>query len=327
MANARKRRFEPEEGRGITIGGRDLDVFEALANHSYLTTTQLTLLTLGREASTWQRQWFQKRLRRLFDAGYVDKPRSQVRYFEYGSGDRDDVYCLCTMGARIYEQRRGISLGKTRWYTKSTIGQDRLAHAVSLSTFMVNLKLACRAHGRVQLIHQHQLAVESGHSSASCFSWGVSFQREGEQITLGIKPDQTFALEFPGRPAHRRRAYFFYEEDRGSETILPTNRSNYNIIHRESIYRKILLYDQTFRQNLHKKLFGFPNARVIFVTTGRERAEHFIEKAAGQVIEEQTNPRWKREFLFGNATSITAENVLNYAWMNHLDHRPIRLCD
>src|ERR1019366_1552149 len=86
---------------------------------------------------------------------------------------------------------------------------------------------------------------------------------------IGLIPDRVFALEWG-----ENRAYFFLEADRGTMPITRENASQ------SSFHRKLLAYEATWTQNLHRTRFGFNRFRVLTVTTGANRAQHLAEAAS-----------------------------------------------
>ncbi len=55
---------------------------------------------------------------------------------------------------------------------------------------------------------------------------------------------------------------------------MPVARSD---IRRTSLLRKFLSYDATFRDNLHRSLYGLPGFQVLTVTTSEERIATCVE--------------------------------------------------
>lgn len=93
----------------------------------------------------------------------------------------------------------------------------------------------------------------------------------------GVIPDATFALRYAHRPAGRQTAYFFLEIYRGT---MPIARGN---LARTSLAREFLAYHGAWKQKIHTRLFGFPNFRVLTVTTTAEGARNIAE-ALPQII-------------------------------------------
>jgi len=128
-------------------------------------------------------------------------------------------------------------------------------------------------------------------------------------------PDCVFGLEFAGQPADRNRAYFFLEADRGT---MPITR---NGLHHSSFHRKLLTYEATWLQKLHRKHFGFHRFRVLTVTTSTERLSHLVE-ACRQL------DRGQGLFLFTDLNSLlTAPDSLTLPWQSGKTKQTGRLID
>ena len=88
---------------------------------------------------------------------------------------------------------------------------------------------------------------------------------------LGIIPDRVFALEYEDRHGRTTRAFFFLEADRGTMPVMRKNLSQ------TSFYRKLLAYEATWSQSIHRSRFGFHRFRVLTLTTSTLRVQSLIE--------------------------------------------------
>jgi hypothetical protein len=161
---------------------------------------------------------------------------------------------------------------------------------------MVAFELACRRHKGVRLISADELSLPAEtRKIREPFRWHVTVR---QQINLGAQPDRIFALEFPDRT----RAYFFLEVDRAT---MPVMRPNFE---QSSFYRKLIAYEATWTQNIHRTRFGFNRFRVLTVTTSAERVKHLIE--ASHQLE-----RGQGLFLFTDLASLAAHgDILTLPW-------------
>jgi hypothetical protein len=100
------------------------------------------------------------------------------------------------------------------------------------------------------------------------FTWRVEING---RLKLGIIPDRVFALEYPDENGNRTRAFFFLEADRGT---MPVIRKNFS---QTSFFRKLLAYEATWAQNIHRTRFGFHRFRVLTITESAARLESLIE--------------------------------------------------
>jgi hypothetical protein len=121
------------------------------------------------------------------------------------------------------------------------------------------------------------------------------------RLKLGILPDRVFALEIPDGGGKHQRRYFFLEADRGT---MPVKRRN---LSQTSFYRKLIAYEATWSQNLHRTRFGFNRFRVITVTTSTGRRNSLVD--ACSELE-----RGHGLFLFADH-SILSGDIFYSAWL------------
>jgi hypothetical protein len=163
---------------------------------------------------------------------------------------------------------------------------------------MVSLELACRKNGRVRLLTDADFPLhgdQRGHPS----HWRVNVN---PNLKLGVIPDRVFALKFETQSGKSERAFFFLEADRGT---MPITRRN---LSQTSFYRKLLAYEATWVQSIHRTQFGFHRFRVITVTSGAGRLRSLIE-ACSQL------ERGHGLFLFTDKMTLAkCPNIFSLKW-------------
>jgi hypothetical protein len=143
-----------------------------------------------------------------------------------------------------------------------------LEHSLLVSDVMVALAIACRKNGRVRLLTGKELPLpESLRAHRQPFKWTVTAKKN----KLGVIPDAAFALEFLDQPSDRNRVLFFLEADCGT---MPATRAS---LAQSSFYRKLLAYEATWAQELHRQRFGFNRFRVITVTHSPARVTSLVQ--------------------------------------------------
>jgi hypothetical protein len=120
---------------------------------------------------------------------------------------------------------------------------------------MVSLELACRTNGRARLLYEDELMASS--EANLSIPWKVDV--EGRR-NLGIVPDRVFAIDFVDEDGESKRSFFFLEADRGTMPVMRANLSQ------SSFYRKLIAYEATWAQGIHRKRLGFHRFRVLTVT-------------------------------------------------------------
>src|SRR4051794_15312763 len=296
----RRPRFERAPIRPMVLTPRDHEILRAVHRHRLLRSTHLISLSNG------SRQTTLRRLQLLFHHGYLDRPPMQLDW--YARGSEPLVYALGNHGAELLEREGGLKRGGIRWETKKrNVSRVFLHHTLAVAEVMVSFEVACRCREGVQFIPPEEVlagAPEATRRLRLPFRWQVEIREGGKPYRLGVEPDKVFGLEFHGAPENRRRAYFFLEADRGT---MPVTRKG---LGQTSFLRKLVCYQETWRQGLHKTHLGIPNFRVLTVTTSRERMEHLVE--ACRLI----SGGGSRLFLFTEQERLGQEGILVHEWVN-----------
>lgn len=164
---------------------------------------------------------------------------------------------------------------------------------------MVSFELACRKSGRVRLLTGDELPLLGElRNRREPFRWRVTLSNRQK---LGLIPDQVLALEFTDQPPGRNRAFFFLEADRAT---MPVARKSFS---QTSFFRKLLAYEATWTQGLHRSRFGFHRFRVLTVTSSPQRVESLV--TASQSLE-----RGHGLFLFADRRSLVQADPLTLGW-------------
>ena len=109
----------------------------------------------------------------------------------------------------------------------------------------------------------------------SPFSWKVEVKGGKYGLkkarSLSIAPDNAFGLRVQGEAQKNRMGFFFLEADRSTE---PIQRAD---ILRNSIFKKMVGYLNSWDQGLFSENFAFKKARILFVTLSQKRIESMIK--------------------------------------------------
>lgn len=284
---------------------RDREIIRLVHRHRFLRSPQIVALV--NDSS----QQLLRRLQLLYHHGYLERPRSQIDYYHKG-GSRHMVYGLGSKSVSFLKQELGVAFRDIRWGEKNrSVRRIFLEHALLVSDVMVAVELACRESGRIRLVYGEELSLPDGIGlKLPSFRWNVIF---GSRLKLGVIPDRVFALDFGVQSVKENRAFFFLEADRGT---MPVTRRN---LSQTSFYRKLLAYEATWSQSIHRARFGFHRFRVLTVTTSRARLERIIEAT-------RTLERGRGLFLFVDYDSLAKGDVLSHGWVTARGSTE-RLCD
>ena len=278
----------------LQLTARDRKVLQLVHHHRFLRSSHLVAFMADSS------QQLIRRLQLLYHHGFLERPRAQLDYYHQG-GSHHMVYGIGNKGAALLKREIGVLFNPVRWGEKNrSVGRVYLDHALLVSDVMVAVELACREHGRIRLIAQDQLLVPGenpqGHPS---FRWNVNLNNN---LKLGVIPDRAFALEYEDPGGNTDRAFFFLEADRGTMPVMRTNLSQ------TSFYRKLLAYEATWSQSIHRNRFGFHRFRVLTVTTSPERVRSIVEACS-------TLKTGHGLFLFADRTILEKPNgMLSRIW-------------
>jgi hypothetical protein len=296
----RRPRFERAPVRPIILTPRDLDILRAVHRHRLLRSTQLIALLDG------SRQTTLRRLQLLFHHGYLDRPPMQLDW--YARGSEPLVYALGNRGAEILETEGVVRRGGVQWDAKNrNLSRVFLHHTLAVSEIMVAFKAACRSREGVEFIPPEEVlagAPEATRRLRLPFRWQVEVRHDGKLHRLGVEPDRVFGLHFADAPESRQIAYFFLEADRGT---MPVVRKG---LGQTSFLRKLLCYQETWRQGIHRRHLGISNFRVLTVTTSRERVEHLVGACRS------LPGGGSRLFLFSDHEGFRDRDILAREWID-----------
>jgi hypothetical protein len=285
----------------MVLTPRDLDILRAVHRHRLLRSTQLIALLDGSRQATL------RRLQLLFHHGYLDRPPMQLDW--YARGSEPLVYALGNLGAEVLEAEGVARRGGVRWDTKNrNVSRVFLHHTLAVAEVMVAFEVACRSREGVQFIPPEEVLARAPAETRRLrlpFRWQVEIRQGGKSHRLGVEPDKVFGLRFEGEPEGRNLAFFFLEADRGT---MPVKRKG---LAQTSFLRKLLCYQETWRQGIHRTHLGISNFRVLTVTTNRERVEHLV-KACQSLF-----GGGSRLFLFTDRERLGGGgDILTHEWMN-----------
>lgn len=292
LGSTRLPRFRraPTKISSIRLTLRDSEIIRHVARHRFLRSPHIAALTGDPP------QQVLRRLQRLFHHGYLDRPRAQLTYFHEG-GSQAIVYGLGNRGAEALSLDDEQSHPKVDWTVKNRDAKALyLRHTLAVADVMVAIELACRNRPDLRLIREEELAAAIALSEP--FRWSVS--ANGQR--LGLVPDKVFALE----RTDSERSYFFLEADRGT---MPVARAS---LSQTSFFRKLVAYEATWSQGVHRSRFGFHRFRVLTMANSSRRVENLI--AACRKL-----PRGHGLFLFTDARALSHSDPLDLRWQTTIE--------
>jgi DNA-binding Lrp family transcriptional regulator len=295
----RRPRFRrAEEPPAFRLTDDDVVIVRLLARHRFLRSTQIAAL-VGRSLDRTNR-----RLSRLFHAGYVDRPRAQLDYYPH-AGSAPMAYALADRGARLLIARDGRDFANVEWSRKNReAGRPFIEHQLETMDFYVGLQQACAQRNDLRLIHPDELVAafpDQSFNARHPFALHVKVSHGGVAHKVGVVPDFAFGLAF----ADGSRRCFLVEIDRGT---MPITRAD---IDRTSLERKMRGYLAAHATRQHERRFGWRTFRVLTVITDQQRA-----KSAREALRSIRAPNGPGPalFFFATRSDLIGADVLTCDW-------------
>ena len=268
---------------------RDREILSHVHRHRFLRSGHVTALVGG------SRQHTLRRLQLLYHHGYLERPRCQIDYY-HRAGSRPIAYGLGNKGAGLLKRELTLPFHRVDWPRKNRVERLFLEHALIVSDFMVALETACRHRRDVRLLSEDDMnPPDEAIATRTPFQWRVNI---GHGLQCGVIPDRVFGLE----TADGKRTWYVLEADRGT---MPVTRRD---LEKSSIRRKLIAYEATWKQNLHRTRFGWQRLRVLTITTDAVRL-HSIQSVCREL------KRGRGLFLFAHLQRLTTQvNILQFNW-------------
>lgn len=286
----------------VELTDDDVAILRCVYRHRFVRADDLYRLFGSRSADRLSR-----RLTLLYRAQFLDRPIAQVDRFRQG-GSQPLVYGLDAAGARFLKEKLGSPIGATDWRSRNrTYTRDNLDHTLAVSRYLINLELACRARGDIEMLSFEDIltrAPEKTRHAPAPGRWAVPVQFNGASADVHLVPDAIFGLRIKRENTPPLTSYILLEVDRGTMTIAPAKRVQESdaFLYRATILRKLITYAESHRQGLHQRRFGIGAARVLTLTTSEVRAEAM--KAAARAMLAQSIKVPVGLFLFGDEFNL-----------------------
>ena len=261
----------------------------------------------------------QHRLKRLVEEKYLF-PLPHRRPHEPA------IYTLGNRGLLFMRDRFGMPIPKTPRQPQQArrVKTLYIEHTLEIADTITAIELACRKRSSIRFISQGEIiatAPEGSRVRAEARKLGgrplymearVFYNKR--RSVQSTEADHLFGLRFLNEP-NSPTAYFFLEQDRGTETIITPDLDKESIIKKQLVY----LYASGIVPNtksIYKAQFGVHSIRTLFVISARyspgdERVLSFLE------ANETVLPTGTGLFLFVTRKSfLDASNALTAPLIN-----------
>jgi hypothetical protein len=289
----------PDEPPQIAITKRDLSVLFALFENRFMNTTQLRAMFGGSIGGN-----FDQRIKLLFRAGYIARPRAtRIWRMRDGGGSNPGIYTLTNRGAQALVAFGIIERNVRDWdeLNRELTGlSSKIPHDLDVGNVRVAFQRACLTRPELRIAPATELA-HAQHARA--------LQIPGYDEPL--YPDWTFALIEEASDA----SLYFLELHRGTEPLMRFGSPD--LSHLKGKYERYLAYALAKQ---HVAQFGVNGFRVLTVITGGERMlDNVIETAASVTGDQGVN-----RFLAARLEDLLETDPLKLEWRNAAGD-PVRL--
>ncbi len=243
------------------ITDHDIELLKLLARYRYLRTTFIEKLT-GR-----MRRSVNASLRKLFDHGYIDKPREQRR--GYNNLYCPDIYQIDKKGMDVLLDRGIKEFEITRLHRQKTNGPVKnFAHSMMICDAMASIELGVR-NSDCELVSWQEIIARTETADPMRLPCTLSYTHPGgkyERLETAIVPDGLFGIRYPNG-----MVAFFALEAEHYNPIEPKT------LHRSSFLKKIIAYRDIVKSGVYKTQLKIPNMRVLVVAPTPTRVQHMVE--------------------------------------------------
>lgn len=270
------RRFTPRDGR----------IINWVYRMRFLSRKQIQRL----EFKPNQARYCRARLRWLYDEGYLDRRRMDLRT---GFGANMPIYCLDEKGADWIALNQKMGRSEVDWKPRDNrVKIYFMEHTLAINDFWIDIVLATREseHELVRWIDERTLKSDEMKDYV---------EDPSGSGRISIIPDGYFCLGLPDG----RRACFALELDRGTVT-------------RDRWKTKIRGYVEYTKSGRYEKRYGTPSLRVLTAVAAarragtREEEERKIRRRVEKIKKWTEDEGGKRIFWFAGEADLGPETVL-----------------
>lgn len=302
-------KFIRSKPKNVLLTDRDRLIISSVYRFRFLTTDQLQIIT-----GTKGRTVFNRRLKELFDAKLLDRPKIQHTLYSH-SDKRPMVHALGNAGAKLIEQLYDITLPPSvRWTDKNNKIKkpEYIQHALGVADVIISLEQKLdKLPDRVSYSNQDKV-LELSPAPAGKQIHPLSMPTKYKWWTNGDRVQRSTVAD----------AAFAFTDDRGDRTkeglllveydgnTMPVVRRSYQ---QSSILQKMLGYANARDTQLQKKCFGYNNFRVLFVTRDRDMRIASMQEAWAKYAAEEIPAG---AFLFADYDQLMKHSPFGDVWTN-----------
>lgn len=256
----------------------------------------------------FKRQALYKRLKQLYDSGYVERHYITDLPLGRGYGSPRAIYGLGMSSPQVLNEIFQMPKYEVQKIVLSNkVKSPFLRHALELATFKIILELACKAS-------KNGVSLQFWRQDETIRDFIYVSNESGSRMRFPICPDAFFRLSIESKVARQ----YFLEIDRGTEPIV----SNFK---RSSIRKKLIAYQAYYKSNKFFNRSGYTGRgfQVLIVTPGRITTQLSVSGRIANIYQEiVTNKEQytsKSLFLLTTQESLSLENpqtIFSNIWVS-----------
>ncbi|SKA85726.1 Replication-relaxation [Prosthecobacter debontii] len=281
----RKPRFTRSPSDTIRLTGRDIHILDLADRYRVVRSSHLAPLIGG------SHQHFIRRVGKLFHAGYLLRPKSQLLLD--GQRNAPMAFAITSTGQNALRDN-GLPTFATPPRFRSAGVALSLSHSLRVSEIVSSFERCAALEGLRFLPHHEWSGILSRDFSPRRrhLRWRIRFVLDGESAQYGLMPDAGFSIQLPGG----LESFFLLEADRGT---MPISRRDPNL---SSFRKKVIAYKATRQIGVLWRRYQIPGFRVLVVADSAKRLAS-IRRATAACFQRGDTTM----FLFSTATEVAAD--------------------
>lgn len=281
----RKPRFIRFPTGSIRLTGRDIRILDLADRYRVARSSHLAPLIGG------SHQHFIRRVGKLFHAGYLLRPKSQLLLD--GQRNAPMAFAITAIGQHAL-RNCGLPTFATPPRLRSAGVALSLSHSLGISEIVSSFERRAALEGLRFLPHHEWSGILSRDSSPRRRSlhWRIRFVFDGESAQYGLMPDAGFSLQSDAGS----ESFFLLESDRGTMPVCRRDPIQ------SSFRKKVLAYKATRQMGILWKRYQIPGFRVLVVADSAKRLAS-IRRATAACFQRVDTTM----FLFSTASEVAVD--------------------
>lgn len=247
------------------INARDTEILQYLARYRFLPSRHLHALVGGHP------NWFLRRLRQLFDAGYINRVERQ---FDFANAYYQPLVYEITDKGLDTLQATGADIRRALFIARGSKSIKEYHHSLYACKALANIEIGAKKAGN-KLIYWPQILDKAPEetrerSHPNHLPVDIKAKADGKKLSKPRRPlipDALFGIKYP-----QGVKWYAFEADMGTEPLVRKH------LDASSIGKKLLQYEDIMERRTYASHLNLQNLRVLIATT-RENPDGILRAA------------------------------------------------